>query len=253
MLSITEREALAARDARYLALPLQRGSDPGSMAAHLREVVRRLRGGSCRAAVTYLTGLYDRSIAPRDDLACVRGCAFCCAQTVVVTAAEAFAVAAEIRARALTVAGLSDHPRRLGAPRSEWRPCPLLADDKACSVYDARPLACHGFVSLDLNVCIDFFAGSRNDSGLTPSDRQQMLTLCRMMLCAAHILTGHGAQAGYELTGAVAAILALPEPDAEARWHRGENVLKDVPMGPPVPPQFAEEIRRMAAFVAPTI
>ena len=78
-----------------------------------------------------------------------------------------------------------------------------------------------------------------------------MMTVCRMMLCAAHLLTGRGMQAGYELTGAVAAILALP--DAEARWHRGENVLKAVPMGPPVPPHFAEEIRRMAVLVAPTV
>lgn len=252
MLSAAEREALAARDARYLALPLQLAGDPSSMAAHLREVVRRLRGGSCRAAVTYLTELYDRSIAPRDDLACARGCAFCCVQTVVVTAAEAFAVAAEIRERAATVAALRSHPaRRLGEPKSNWRPCPFLAEDKICSIYEARPLACHGFVSRDLAACIDFFAGTRDEAGFTPQDRQQVMTACRMMLCAAHLLTGRGPQAGYELTGAVAAILALP--DAEARWHRGENVLKAVPMGPPVPPHIAAEIQRMAAFVAPTI
>ena len=53
------------------------------------------------------------------------------------------------------------------------------------------------------------------------------------------------------IAGAVAAILKTP--DAELRWQRGEDVLKDVPQGPPVPPAFAEEIRRMAAFVAPTL
>jgi hypothetical protein len=242
----------AERDAHFLALPLQPGSDPSSMAAHLREVVRRLRGGSCRDAVTYLTALYDRSIAPRGGLACARGCAFCCVQTVVVTAAEAFAVAAEIRERAETAAALRAYPsRRLGEPKADWRPCPFLADDKACSIYEARPLACHGFVSLDLAACIDFFEGRRQDASFTPKDRQQTMVLCRMMLCAAHLLAGRGQQAGYELTSAVAAILALP--DAEARWHRGENVLRDVPMGPPVPPRFAEEIRRMAAFAAPTV
>ncbi len=246
MLSATER------DAHYLALPLQLTSDPSSMAAHLRELVRRLRGGSCRDAVTYLTELYDRSIVPHGDLACARGCAFCCVQTVVVTAAEAFAVAAEIRERAETVAALRTYPlRRLGEPKSDWRPCSFLADDKACSIYAARPLACHGFVSRDLAACIAFFEGRQEEASFTPKDRQQVMLVCRMMLCAAHLLAGRGQQAGYELTSAVTGILALP--DAEARWHRGENVLKDLPAGPPIPPQFAEEIQRMAAFVAPTL
>jgi hypothetical protein len=251
MLSLAQRQAIAAQDARYLSLPLQPGRDPGSMAAHLRQLVRLLRGASCRDAVTYLTQLYDRSIAPRGDLACARGCAFCCVQTVVVTEAEAFAVAAQLRAQA-QAAALRDAPkRRLGEPKSDWRPCPLLADDKACAVYAARPLACHGFVSFDLQACIGFFGGNGAAGSFTPQDRQTLLNLCRMMLCAAHLITGHGEQLGHELTGAVAAILATP--DAEARWHRGENVLQDLPKGPPIPPAFAAEIRRMAAFVGATL
>ena len=252
MLSATERQAIAARDAHYLPLPLQTGGDPNSMAAHLREVVRRLRRGSAHEAVTYLTELYDRSVVPRNDLACARGCALCCAQTVVVSAAEAFAVAAQIAARADTVAALQAHPRRqLGEPRTDWRPCPLLAADNDCAVYAARPLSCHGFFSFDLSACIDFFAARRSDTSFMPQDRQQVMIVCRMMLGAAHLLTGHGEQSGYELTSAVAAILAIP--GAEARWHRGENVLQDVAVGPPIPPGFSEEIRRMAAFVAPTL
>jgi hypothetical protein len=248
MLSQAERQAIAARDAYYLPLPLQLGTgDPSSMAAHLREVVRRLRAGSCRDAVMYLTALYDRSITPRGDLACAKGCAFCCVQTVVVTAAEAFAVAAEVNA-----AALRDYPkRRLGEPKGNWRPCPFLAADQACAVYAARPLSCHGFVSFDLAACIDFFADRRDAGPFMPPDRERVMALCRMMLCAAHLITGHGEQPGHELTGAVAAILATP--DAEARWHRGENILAAVPKGPPIPPHFADEIRRMAAFVAPTL
>lgn len=232
-----------------LARPLRPGGDPVSMAAHLREVVRRLRAGSCHQAVTYLTDLYDRSITPRADLACMRGCAHCCVQTVVVTAAEAFAVAAEVRGQAEMAAAVQAAPRRrLGEPRSAWRPCPFLAADQSCAVYAARPLACHAFVSLDLAACIGFFGGTRDAASFTPDDRQQMMLACRVMLCAAHLVTGHGPQPGYELTGAVAAILATP--DAEARWHRGESVLRNVPMGPPIPPQFDREIRRVAALAA---
>jgi hypothetical protein len=149
-------------------------------------------------------------------------------------------------------AALLAQPRRgLGEPRSDWRPCPFLGEDKACAVYAARPLACHGFVSLDLQACIAFFAGDSAQPGFTPNDRQQLLYLCRMMLNAAHQVTGHGPQPGYELGSAVAAILRTP--DAEARWRGGDNILRDVPEGPPVPPAVAEEIARMIAFVGPTL
>jgi hypothetical protein len=157
-----------------------------------------------------------------------------------------------IAARDDTITALQAHPQpRLGEPKSDWRPCPFLAADKACSIYEARPLSCHGFVSFDLQACIDFFAARSDEASFMPKDREQVMVVCRMMLCAAHLLTGHGEQRGYELTSAVAAILTIP--DAEARWHRGENVLQDVAVGPPIPPGFAEEIRRMAAFVAPTL
>jgi hypothetical protein len=237
-------------DAEYLKLPLQLGSDPSSMAAHLRQVVRLLRTDA-RAAVNYLTDLYERSITPRDGIACARGCAFCCVQTVIVTAAEAFAVAAELRERPELAAALTGYPqRRLGEPKSAWTPCAFLKAN-ACGVYAARPLACHGFVSFDLSGCIAFFSGKSDEARFMPPDRQQVQNLCRMMLMAAHLLAGRGRQPGYELTSAVAAIIALP--DAEARWRRGENVFRDVPAGPPIPSGFAAEIERMVAFVAPTV
>jgi hypothetical protein len=171
---------------------------------------------------------------------------------VVVTAAEAFAVAAEMRAREETVARLlAESQRRLGEPRTEWRNCTFLGEDGACSVYESRPLACHAFVSFDLQTCISVFAGEGTSMNFTPQDRQQMMYACRMMLCAAHSLTGHGPQPGYELTSAVALILKTP--DAEARWLRGEDIFAPLPEGPPIPAKVLAEIQRMAAFVAPTL
>jgi hypothetical protein len=255
MLSDSERAALAQQDASLLHLPLRIGGDARPMAAHLRQVVQRLKGNGpspARDAVTYLAALYERSIMPRGGIACRKGCAFCCVQTVIVTAAEAFAVAAEMRERQEMAAALLAGPRRkLGEPKSDWRPCAFLGEDQACSVYDARPLACHAFVSLNLQTCIDFFTGDGTRAEFTPDDRQHLLYVCRMMLNAAHQLAGHGSQPGYELGSAVAAILQAP--DAEARWLKGEAILKDVPLGPPTPAPVAEEIARMVAFVAPTL
>ena len=77
-----------------------------------------------------------------------------------------------------------------------------------------------------------------------------MLYVCRMMLSAAHRLTGHG-QPGYELSSAVAALLKIPAD--EMRWLRGKNIFAHVPQGQPIQPGFADEIGRMAAFVAPTL
>lgn len=255
MLSDSERAIQARQDASLLPLPLRAGGNPRLMAAHLRQVVQRLKGKSAspaREAVTYLTALYDRSVIPRGGLACAKGCAFCCVQTVIVTAAEAFAVAAEMRERQDMVAAVLAGPRRsLGEPRSEWRSCHFLGEDKACTVYEARPLACHAFVSFDLQTCIDFFSGSSEKMNFTPDDRQQLLYAGRMMLHAAHQLAGHGPQPGYELGSAVAAILETP--DAEARWLEGEDVLKNVPLGPPIPPAVAQEITRIVEFVRPTL
>jgi hypothetical protein len=255
MFSEAERAQLVQQDTVLLPMPLRAGGNPQIMGAHLRQVVRLLKrdGASpCRDAVTYLTGLFERSAPLPDGIACRKACSHCCVQTVVVTAAEAFAVAAEMRDRQETVAKLlAAAPRHLGEPKSEWRDCIFLGDDGACTVYEARPLACHAFVSFDLQACIQFFAGKDVNTQFTPSDRQQMLYVCRMMLSAAHRLIGHGDQPGYELSGAVTAILKTP--DAEARWLAGENILKDVPQGPPIPPAFADEIGRMAAYVAPML
>jgi len=253
MLTDAQRALQAQQDAPLLRLPLRPGGDANYMAAHLRHIVRLLKSNEaspCRGAVTYVTALYDRSIIPRSGFACAKGCAYCCVQTVAVTAAEAFAVAAEVRAHEAMMARLMDEPqRRLDEPRSEWRDCAFL-EEKACAIYAVRPLACHSFVSYDLKACIGFFAGNDPQPEFTPHDRRLMLYTCRMMLCAAHLLAGLSEQPGYELSSTVATILRTP--DAEARWLAGENILKDLPEGPLIPLQFADEIRRMAAFVGPT-
>jgi Fe-S-cluster containining protein len=255
MLSDSERAMQARQDTSLLPLPLRAGGNPRVMAAHLRQLVQRLQGDGAspaRDAVTYLTALYDRSVTPRGGLACAKGCAFCCVQTVIVTAAEAFAVAAEMRDRQEMAAAVLAGPRRsLGEPKNAWRPCPFLGEDKACAVYAARPLACHAFVSFNLQTCVDFFSGNSDKMNFTPDDRQQLLYASRMMLHAAHQLAGHGPQPGYELGSAVAVILATP--DAEARWLKGEDVLKDLPLGPPIPAAVVQEIARIVEFVRPTL
>src|SRR5690348_9827965 len=87
------------------------------MAAHLRHMVRLLRDAGTAspssAAITYLTALYDRSVPPRPDIACRKGCSHCCCQPVMITAPEAFLIAAQIRDRAGARLAVADAAKKL--------------------------------------------------------------------------------------------------------------------------------------------
>ena len=79
------------------------------------------------------------------NLACRRGCAFCCHVDVTVTPLEAI----RLWRRAGDAAPLDSIARRA--------PCPLLVDS-ACSEYEARPYACRAVFSPDAKACEDGYA-----------------------------------------------------------------------------------------------
>lgn len=241
-------------DERFLALPLEMGPNPRSMAAHLRQTVKLLQGpGASSAAVAHLTGLYARTVKPHPDIACSKGCAFCCSQDVSVSLPEAFTVAAAVsRDPRLVEAVLeTDTKLRTLSPKERLGKilCPLLTD-KICSIYAARPIACHAFVSVSLPACLAAFVEHKPPEIPQPADDIQVMYSVRILMLAALRLLGLNDQT-YEMTPAVAAILR--QPDAERRWFAGEEVFKDVTPNPPIPPQFNAGINGMVAHVAPTL
>jgi Fe-S-cluster containining protein len=258
-LSRPERRALQRQDAEILPLPLSMGTDPRPVAAHVRHVIQLLRNARsdspCSDAVAHVTALFDRTVpASPVPLACRKGCAHCCTQLVVLTAPEAFFVAAQLRKRPETVAAIIDADKRTRGLAIEERlkskvQCPLL-DDTICSVYAARPLGCHAFVSADLNACLAAFERGETPNIPMPSDYVSVLYACRTLFLAALRLAGLNS-AAYEMNAALAAILT--QDNAEARWLAGEDILAGVPATAPPPPQFNEAIAKMAAFVAPTV
>lgn len=225
------------------------------MAAHLRHLVRLLRDPGAdspsSAAITYLTDLYDRSVPPRSDIACRKGCSHCCCQTVMITAPEAFVIAAQIRDRAGTRSAVADAANNLALLTAgrQWVRCPLL-DGADCSIYAARPLACHSFVSIKLEACLAAFVDREPPDIPMPVDNISLLYACRMMLYAAQRLIGVR-DVCYEMNQAVTAVLALD--NAEARWLGGEDVLAGLEDKTAIPPQFDKEISRIAAWIAPTL
>ena len=74
------------------------------------------------------------------NLACRRGCAFCCHVDVTVTPLEAI----RLWRRAGDAAPPDSTARRA--------PCPMLVDN-ACSQYEARPYACRAVFSSDATAC----------------------------------------------------------------------------------------------------
>jgi len=104
----------------------------------------------------------------RVDVACERGCSYCCHLRVEIRPHEAFVLAEHIAAhfddaqRAATIARIEANLRRI-APLSAAAhvragiPCALLDRDGTCSAYDARPAACRKYYSVSVSTCRNAF------------------------------------------------------------------------------------------------
>jgi hypothetical protein len=259
-LSRPERRALQRQDETFLSLPLHMGTDPRSMAAHVRHVVHALRSPSAKSpssdAVAHVLALHDRTVPKQAEkmLACRKGCSHCCSQMVVITAPEAFYVAAQLRSRPDAAAAVAAVARETGGLTLEQRLgknifCPLLSET-ICTIYAGRPLGCRGFVSTSLEACLAAFVRGESPDIPMPNDSISVLYACRMLLLAALRLAGL-TDGVYEMNSAVA--VALSAKDAEARWLAGEDLFAGLQASPPPPPQFETAIRQLMAHVAPTV
>ena len=97
------------------------------------------------------------------DVACARGCSYCCHLRVEIRPHEAFVLAHHIQTkcspeqRARVLPRIADNLERIALLSRDQHvragiPCALL-DDDACSVYAARPAACRKYHSVSVAVC----------------------------------------------------------------------------------------------------
>ncbi len=204
-------------------------------------------------AVTDVVGLAEESAEERKEteppdppIACRAGCAYCCYPRVHVTPPEVIFLAHFIRAKfsSSELEGLKTRLKEAdeithGMTEEEHGgagvPCPLLVDN-LCSAYDARPLECRGFTSMDADACrraLDHYA-SWNVPVYFP--QYSIFKNAHAGLLAALI----GADYPFEVLELTAALrIALNSPDVAERWLAGENVFQAAALSPSDPDVLA--------------
>jgi Fe-S-cluster containining protein len=170
----------------------------------------------------------------RQQIACAKGCAFCCHVSVTATAPEIFLVANTLREKyrdnfeaiLYRVQAADQKTRALSSmERAQKRiPCALL-EDNACSVYTARPGACRGFVSTSAKACERGFNGEHNVQIDTPGVWIALRSAEKQALIAALTASDLPIRC-YEFHHALR--IALETPDGEVRWLKGEDIFRDV-------------------------
>jgi len=139
--------------------------DGRQVAALMRVLFELAETSKARRSVTplmeFVIGNMTASMSRFSDakVACGRGCYFCCHIWVDATPPELLHLARSLTGerRAAVLRAVQAALEKTGGLTVEQRarfvhPCPMLVD-KACSVYEARPLACRALAALDARTC----------------------------------------------------------------------------------------------------
>lgn len=121
---------------------------------------------SAHLAFDEAAGKMGRTTAAPDgirQIACASGCSHCCSLYVSATPTELLLIEAFINGlddpTASAIRRRIRHANRRVSgksmkQRSDSRsPCPLLSDNRTCSVYAARPTSCRAYISFDRSAC----------------------------------------------------------------------------------------------------
>jgi Fe-S-cluster containining protein len=235
------------------------GDDIAAVAAVLADTLadtkQTTRASAAADATHQLIELSSKSDPGMPQVACRKGCGYCCHTYVAITPPEAFLLVRAVRERAKR----SQHPSieqveagiaRLAGLGPDQRfgrklPCPLLVDD-ACSVHPSRPTVCRQVASFKVEPCIEEYEGKDGDMQvpqryLAHATNAQIAFLAALQSAALPI-------ASYELSLALG--VALSTPDAETRWLAGENIFAGLPVAAELPQAYRDQVTKVAQLLA---
>ena len=106
----------------------------------------------------------DSLASSNSEIACTKGCAYCCYLTVTLRAHEIVQILEFINTK-LSKSEISNIIKRAEINMKQMLPlshdecgytnikCPLLSDAGSCMCYEVRPFSCHKFNSRNANLC----------------------------------------------------------------------------------------------------
>jgi Fe-S-cluster containining protein len=225
----------------------------------LRDCLTSKAANPASRAAELVHRVFEASLAQTPaklEIACRKGCGFCCHTWVSATAPELFLIAkhlgrqpagdrlspAAVRERAAANTGL-DIAARFGAKL----PCVFLADN-ACSIYAVRPTVCRQATSTTLATCIDEYEGRGFDGEIMVSKVYlDHARNCRLPLLAA-LAAVQLPNVSYELSAGISRVLETP--DAEALWLDGTDIFAGVAYAPAHPLALQQAISVIADSLA---
>lgn len=150
---------------------------------------------------------------PRPKPACSEGCSHCCRNPISATVPEVLSVA---RVCEMMIPG--EREALIDRLKCNNPVCALLAN-KRCQVYDSRPLACRGCVSLSRLAC----AKSFGKSGSIPT-RSDLLNLSIAVQIGLQKGLSEAEISHRPVLFNSALLIALTTDDVESRWLSGDPV-----------------------------
>lgn len=200
--------------------------------AHLRSLGRRLTPDDFCGLTRAWYDRWDETSGGPVLSDCGRGCSICCRRYIDVIVPEVMVARDEVlgmddRETILERLRAHDDATR-GMDSSEYfsghHDCPFVADDGACSIYPARPLACRYIHGLSREEC------ERTDGD--PDAVGNVDAKTYHLGGATHCGFARGLDdAGYNVANVVlpwAVRAAIDEPDRLIRWAAGDDAFHDV-------------------------
>ena len=175
---------------------------------------------------------HEAIVKQKVDVACARGCSYCCHLRVEIRPHDAFVLAHHVQSRfddaqqARTIARIEDNVRRIEGltPEQHVRagiPCALL-EDGLCTVYESRPATCRKYYSVSLDTCRNAFNDPSAPLTGEVENEQVRFAGNAVALGYAKGMEDAGYDAAlYELHFALHR--ALSDPRCERRYRRGKR------------------------------